>query len=96
MSRSSFFARSQVGHVGEDEAAVVGGVLAEGELAVDVDVIDGDEAAVLVDEAVGAGFEVLLVVGCPPVAEVAVGVELAALSSKPWVSSWPMTAPMWP
>src|SRR5579864_3950579 len=49
----------EVGHVGEDQAAVVGGVLAERQLAVDVDIVDGDEAAVLVDEAAGAGLEVL-------------------------------------
>ena len=67
-----------VGHEGEQQAAVVGGVFAEGELAVDLDVVDGGEGAVFVDEAVGAGGEVLEVFGSPPVVEVALGVELAA------------------
>ena len=59
-------------------AAVVGGVFAEGELAVDLDVVDGGEGAVFVDEAIGAGGEFLEVFGGPPVVEVALGVELAA------------------
>ena len=68
-----------IGHEGEQEAAVVGGVFAEGELAVDVDVVDGGEGAVLVDQAIGAGGEVLEVGGGPPVVKVAEAVELAAL-----------------
>ncbi len=67
------FGALEVGHEGEEHAAVVGGVFAEGEAAVDLDVVDGGEAAVLVGEAVGAGLEVLEVFGCPPVVEVALG-----------------------
>ena len=74
-----FLGALHVGHEGEQKATVVGGVLAEGELAVDLDVVDGGEGAVFVDEAVGAGGEVLEVFGGPPVVEVALGVELAAL-----------------
>ena len=73
------FGAVEVGHVGEDEAAVVGGVFAEGELAVDFEIVDGGEVAVLGDEAAGAGVELLDVGGRPPVAEVALAVELAAL-----------------
>ena len=68
-----------VGHEGEQQAPVVGGVLAQGELAVDVDIVDRGKGAVLVDFAIGAGGEVLEVVGGSPVVEVALGVELAAL-----------------
>jgi hypothetical protein len=85
-----------VGHEGEQQAAVVGGVLAEGELAVDFDVVDGGEGAVLVDEAVGAAVKFLRSSGGPPVARLPWASNLRPSSSKPWVSSWPMMAPMWP
>ena len=41
-------------------------------------------------------WKFLQVLRRPPVAQIALGVVLAALSSKPCVISWPMTAPMPP
>ncbi len=72
-------------HVGDAQAAVVGGVLAEGELAVEV--LGGDavvrgrrfEAVVLLDFAVGALVELLAVFGGLPLAQVAVAVVFRAL-----------------
>jgi len=64
---------------GEAQAAIIGGVLAEGEFAVDFDVVDCGELTVFVGNAAGLLFELFLVLRCPPVVEVAVGVELGAL-----------------
>ena len=74
-----FLRAVQVGHVGEEQASVVGSVLTQGELAVDVDVIHDDELAIFVYEAVGLAFELLCILRRPPVAEIALGVELLAL-----------------
>ena len=69
------FARDPVhqGHVGDADAAVVGGVLAQRELAVQLHVVDGGEAGILVGDAAGALLERLAVLGRPPVAQVARG-----------------------
>src|SRR6185503_14795384 len=69
-------------------AAVVGGVLAQGEAAVQVDVpvdgiLDGHELVVLLGDAVRALLEGGEVLRRPPVLEVALGVELAALVVEP-------------
>ena len=66
-------------HVGEAHAAVIGRVLAERELAVDVDVVDDREAAVFVHDARGTLVEGFRVGRRPPVAQIAFGIELPAL-----------------
>ena len=53
---------------GDTDSAVVGGVFAEGERAVDVNVVDRDEAAVFVANAVCAFFKLFRVLRCPPIA----------------------------
>ena len=68
-----------VGIEREGEAAEVGDVLAHGEVAVDVHAGQRLEGVVLRAQLPGAVFERLGVVGGPPVAQVAVGVDLAAL-----------------
>src|SRR6185437_9746230 len=69
-------------HVGDAGTAAVAEILAERELAVDLDAGDGAEVVVLVDQASGAFGEGLGVGGRPPVAQVALGIELAALVVK--------------
>ncbi len=69
----------EIGHVGEQKAAVIRGVFAQGEPAVDVHVVHRNELAVLVHEAGGADLEVLFVLGGPPIVQVAVAVELRSL-----------------
>src|SRR5271156_2308333 len=64
--------------VGEKRSAEVGYVLAAGQLGVDVDVVDDDVPRVLLALAVDAILEGFCVLGCPPVLEVALSVELAA------------------
>ena len=71
--------RADQRHVRDPHSTVVGGVLAQGQLAVELQIVHRHEAAVLVLGALGALFELLLVVGRPPVAQVAVRVELTAL-----------------
>ena len=60
-------------------AAEVGDVLARGELAVDLDVVDDRVLRVLVGDALRALLEALGVLLRPPVPQIAVGVELPAL-----------------
>ena len=64
--------------ISEERAAQVGEVLAVCEFAVDLYVVDDGVARVLVDDTSGALFELFAIGIGPPVAEVAVGVELAA------------------
>ena len=71
--------RFVVGVVGDGEAAEVGDVFAEGEFAVDVDVVDADAGVEFLDDFVGAGGVAGAVFGGPPVVEVSCGVVLAAL-----------------
>ena len=66
-------------HPAQDQAAQVGDVLAQRELAVDLDVVDDRVLRVLVDDALRALFERLRILLRPPVLQVTVGVELAAL-----------------
>src|SRR6266851_9821249 len=73
------FGRLLPGDVGDEGSAEVGYVFSAGELAVDVDVVDDDVGGELVAEAVDAVLEAFGVVLRPPVLEVALGVELAAL-----------------
>ena len=65
-------------HVAEKLPAQVGDIFAEGERAVDVHVIDHHILTVLILHALGAGVELLAILFCPPVAEIALGIELAA------------------
>src|SRR5216683_1301115 len=76
------FGRLLPGDVGDEGSAEVGYVLSAGELAVDVDVVDDYVGGELVAEAVDAVLEAFGVVLRPPVLEVALGVELAALVVK--------------
>ena len=69
----------EIGHQREAQAAVVGGVLAERQPAVDVRVAGDRVAGILIGDAGGALFVGLAVGGRPPVAQVALAVELAAL-----------------
>ena len=73
-----FLGALHIRHEGEQQASVVGRVLTQGELAVDLDVVNRGEGAVFVHQAIGAGRKVLEIVGGPPVVEVTFGVELAA------------------
>ncbi len=75
------FARGigQQRHPGQPQAAVVRGVLAQGELAVHVQIIHGYESVVLIHHAIGTLLESLGIVGGPPVLQIALRVELAAL-----------------
>ena len=61
------------------EAAEVGDVLAERQLAVDVEIVDRHVRIELLDELGGARIEVLAILAGPPVAKIALGVEAAAL-----------------
>ncbi len=63
------------GHMSNAHAAVVGGVLAQGELAANVHVIDRDEAVVFIDEAGLEVVELLAVFVRPPVVQVALGIN---------------------
>jgi hypothetical protein len=65
--------------VGDRQARVVGDVLAQGQLAVDVVARQRLEGVVLLDQHRGLGLEVLVVGLGPPVAQVAVAVVLGAL-----------------
>src|ERR1700690_2654834 len=64
--------------VGQTQAAVVGGVLAQRQFAVHLHVIDGDEAVVFLHFAVGLFLKVFGILGGPPVGEISVAVELTA------------------
>ena len=66
------------GHVGKNLAAKVRHVLAQSQLAVDVDVVDDNVAAVLIFHALGSRLEFVAVVFGPPVPEVSFRVVLAA------------------
>ncbi len=61
-----------------------------------MDVVDDDELRILIADAVDAVFEALRIGRCPPVAEVALGVELPPFIIEGMVSSWPMVAPVLP
>ena len=69
----------QVRHQRQPDAAVVGRVLAERQLAVEMRIAGDDVLRVLVGDARGALFVRLRVAFGPPVAQVALAVELAAL-----------------
>ena len=65
--------------VGREQAAKVGDVLAEGELAVDVEGVDLDELVELVDDLLRLARELERVGRRPPILEIAGRVEVTAL-----------------
>ena len=67
------------GHPRKPQAAVVGGVLAERELALHMQVVHSDEAVVFVHPTIRALLEALCVIGRPPILKIALRIELAAL-----------------
>ena len=71
--------RQLPGLVGDLEAGVVGDVLAEGQLAIDEIARERREGGVFGDQPLRLRGKARLVARCPPVAQVAVAVELAAL-----------------
>ena len=71
--------RRDVGHQRNPQTAVVGGILAERQLAVHLDVVHRGEVRILVDDAGGPLLEAFGVGGRPPVLQVALRVELAPL-----------------
>ena len=64
--------------IGEQQPAEVGNILAQRQLAVDLDVVDDCVCRILVRDATGALLEFFSVVLGPPVAQVSLCVELAA------------------
>src|SRR5205085_7655440 len=60
-------------------AAVIGGIFAQRQLAVELEVVYGDEVPVLVGDAAGALLKFLAILRRPPIAQIAAGIELAAL-----------------
>src|SRR5215469_8633715 len=62
--------------VRKNKPAIVSGVLAERQLAVDLDVIHRGERTIFIHQTVSAGLELLRILSRPPVAEVALAVEL--------------------
>ena len=73
------FRRVLPGHIRQESPAQIGDVLAERELAVDLDVVDNRKSRVLVGNAFRALLELLRVLSGPPVLQVAFGVELPPL-----------------
>src|SRR5205807_607835 len=70
------------GHQGDARAAVVRGIFAQGELAIEFQVVNGNEVTVFIGNAFGAFFKFLSVLRCPPIAKIALGIEFAALIVK--------------
>ena len=71
--------RFQQRHVSDPCAAFVGGVLTECQAAVQFEIVDRYEVAVLIRDATSAFLELLAVLFCPPVAQIAFGIVLASL-----------------
>jgi len=66
------------GHVAKNLAAKVRHVLAQSQLAVNVDAVDDNVAAILIFHALGSRLELVAVVFGPPVPQVSFRVVLAA------------------
>jgi len=71
-------------------------ILTVGEFAVDLDVVDNRVSGILVDHALGALLEFLAVGIGPPVAQITLSVELAALVVKRVGEFVPIVAPVSP
>src|ERR1041384_4506149 len=70
------------GHERDAQAAVVSRVLAQGKASVEMNVIHSHKGAVLIGDAARALLELLAVFRCPPVGEITLSVEFAALIVK--------------
>src|SRR5450759_3605454 len=70
-------------HESDAQTAVIGGVFAQRQAAVQLDVVDRGEAGIFVGDAGGALVELGAVGRGPPVAQIAVAIELAALVVEP-------------
>ena len=80
-------------------SAIVGRIFAQRQPAVQLKVVHGNKVAVFVGDATGLRpvSELSAIFFGPPVAQVALRIELAALVlSKPWVNSCPITKPIAP
>ena len=66
------------GNVCQHQAAQVGDIFSQGELAVDLDVIHGYVLRILIGNTIGAFVELLAIFQCPPVAQISVSIELAS------------------
>ena len=66
-------------HQRNADAAIIGGVLPQGELAIQLQIIHRYKTSVLVGNTTGALFKFLPVLLGPPVAQVSLGIELASL-----------------
>ena len=66
-------------HQCDASATVVGGVLTQGQFAIQLKVVHGDEVAVFVGDTTGAGFKFLSILLGPPVAQIALRIEFASL-----------------
>src|ERR1700722_15631605 len=66
-------------NVGEQRSSQIGHILSTGQLRVDMDIVDDDVPGILIADAVDAIFKSLRVHGSPPVAQIALGVELPSL-----------------
>ena len=73
------FERIHERHKREPQAAIVGRVLAERQFSIDVNIVDRLERRVLLNETLGAFFELLGVLRGPPVLQIAFWIELPAL-----------------
>jgi len=64
--------------VSDHQSAQIGYVFAEGELSVDFDLVHGRVMRILAGDATCVFLELLGILGRPPIAQVALGVELAS------------------
>src|SRR5205807_206293 len=69
-------------HQRDAGASIVRGVFSQGEAAIQFQIVDRGKAAVLVGNATGAFLKFLCVFQSPPIAEISLGIELAALIVK--------------
>ena len=79
-------------------AAEVGDVFAEGEFAVDVDIVSGDAGVDIRATSLSVRLALKRARSSASTsrARLPLASDLRPWSSKPWVISWPMTAPMPP
>src|SRR5438874_11638621 len=71
------FGRILPGDIAENSTAEIGHVFALSELAVDLDVVNDGVLRVLIDNAAGTLFELLGIFRSPPIAQIALRIELA-------------------
>ena len=66
-------------HQCDASTTIVGGVLTQGQFAIQLKVVHGDEVAVFVGDTTGAGFKFLGILLRPPVAQITLRIEFASL-----------------